>query len=820
MEGFFIDCRFRCGTPAQLPLVSLPAPAYLDDAVNRQGSRERSMGQFGMGQPVRRVEDARFLTGAGRYTDDISLPNQAYALVLRSPYAHATIRSIDASDALAIPGALAVLTSADVNAAGLKPLMTPIKLKNRDGSPMVMLPRLLLAEGKVRHVGDGVALIVAENLDAARDMLDAVIVDYDDHPAIVDTAGAVALDAAQVYAEAPGNICFDWGSGQPDAVEAAFAKASKIARLRLINNRLISHAMEPRNAIGDVDADGRLTLYTSSQGVHDLQEVFADEVFGIGREKLRVVTPDVGGGFGTKIFPYPEQALVLLAAQKLNRPVKWTGERSDSSQADAHGRDNVTEAALALDADGKFLALSVDTIANLGGYISPYGPFIPTLAGTMMLTGVYAIPAASVRVRGVFTHTAPVDAYRGAGRPEAAYVIERMVEEAARITGLSSAEIRRRNFIPATAMPFKTALGQTYDSGDFNQTLAEALKIADVAGFEARRIEAKARGKLRGLGLSSYIEACAGGSPEDARLVMDDAGKVTLFIGTQSNGQGHATAYRQLAADGLGIDIADIQMVQGDTDRVRTGGGTGGSRSVPIGGVAVTKAVEALIEKGKRLASHLLEAAPADVEFSSGSFTIVGTDRRVGLAEVAAQAKAGKVPEGETPELDGDGRWKPPAATYPNGTHVVELEIDPDTGGVTLERYVVVDDFGAVVNPLMLAGQVHGGIAQGAGQALIEEAAYDPESGQLITGSFMDYGMPRADLLPQIEFHLKNVPCTTNPLGIKGAGEAGAIGAPPAVINGLLNALSPLGITHIDMPATPHKLWQAIQAAQTRAAAE
>lgn len=778
------------------------------------------MGQFGMGQPVRRVEDQRFITGQGRYTDDISLPNQAYALVLRSPYAHASIKGIDATDALVLPGALAVLTAADVKAAGLKPLMTPIKLKNRDGSPMVVVPRLLLAEDTVRYVGDAVALVIAEDLATARDMLDTVMVDYEDHPAIVETARAVEPGVPQVYPEAPGNICFDWGSGQPEAVEAAFAKAAKTARVRLINNRLISHAMEPRNAIGDIDADGRLTLYTSSQGVHDLQEVFADEVFGLPREKLRVVTPDVGGGFGTKIFPYPEQALVLLATQKLGRPVKWTGERSDSSQADAHGRDNVTEAAVAMDADGKFLALSVDTIANLGGTLSPYGPFIPTLAGTMMLTGVYAIPCASVRVRGVFTHTAPVDAYRGAGRPEAAYVIERLVEEAARVTGLSSAEIRRRNFIPAAAMPYKTALGQTYDSGDFNQTLTEALRLGDLDGFEARRAASAAKGKLRGIGLSSYIEACAGGSPEDARLVMDDAGKLTIFIGTQSNGQGHATAYGQLAADALGLDIAEVTMVQGDTDRVRTGGGTGGSRSVPVGGVAVTRAAEALIEKGKRLAAHLLEAATADVEFAEGRFTIVGTDRSVGLTEVAAKAKAGQVPDGETPDLDGDGRFKPPAATFPNGTHVVELEVDPDTGGVTLERYIVVDDFGAVVNPLMLAGQVHGGIAQGAGQALIEEAAYDPESGQLLTGSFMDYGMPRADLLPQIEFHLRNIPCTTNPLGIKGAGEAGAIGAPPAVINALIDALRPYGITHIDMPATPHKIWRAIQAAQVKAAAE
>lgn len=778
------------------------------------------MGQFGMGQPVRRVEDQRFITGQGRYTDDISLPNQAHALVLRSPYAHATIKGIDATDALALPGALAVLTAADVRAAGLKPLMTPIKLTNRDGSPMVVVPRLLLAEDTTRYVGDAVALVIAEDLATARDMLETVMVEYEDHPAIVETARAVEPGVPQVYPDAPGNICFDWGSGQPEAVEAAFAKAAKVARLRLVNNRLISHAMEPRNAIGDIDAEGRLTLYTSSQGVHDLHEVFTDEVFGIPRDKLRVVTPDVGGGFGTKIFPYPEQALVLLAAQKLGRPVKWTGERSDSAQADAHGRDNVTDAALALDADGKFLALSVDTIANLGGTLSPYGPFIPTLAGTMMLTGVYAIPCAAVRVRGVFTHTAPVDAYRGAGRPEAAYVIERLVEEAARVTGLSSAEIRRRNFIPAAAMPFKTALGQTYDSGDFNQTLTEALRLADLEGFEARRAAAAAMGKLRGLGMSSYIEACAGGSPENARLVMDEAGKLTIFIGTQSNGQGHATAYGQLAADALGLDIADITMVQGDTDRVRTGGGTGGSRSVPVGGVAVAKAADALIEKGKRLAAHLLEAAAADVEFADGRFTIVGTDRAVGLKEVAAKAKAGQVPDGETPELDGDGRFKPPAATFPNGTHIVELEVDPDTGGVTLERYIVVDDFGAVVNPLMLAGQVHGGIAQGAGQALIEEAAYDPQSGQLLTGSFMDYGMPRADLLPQIEFHLKNVPCTTNPLGIKGAGEAGAIGAPPAVINALIDALRPYGITHLDMPATPHKIWQAIQAATVQAAAE
>jgi carbon-monoxide dehydrogenase large subunit len=763
------------------------------------------MGQFGMGQPVRRVEDARLITGDGRYTDDITPDNCSYAFMVRSPYGHARIGSIDVAAAMAIEGALLVLTAADLSGIGTIPC--PVDLPGPGGRPMTKPARPLLARDKVVHVGEGVAMVVAATPEAARDMAEALFIDWQDLPAVTDMRQAISPGAPQIHEGAPDNICFDWTLGGKDATEAAFASARHRVALDLVNSRLVSNAMEPRNAIGEWDGS-RYTLTTSSQGVHILQKTFA-AVLGVQADALRVLTPDVGGGFGTKIFPYPEQGLVLIAARRLNRPVKWTGERPDSFLADAHGRDNLTHAELALDDDGRILALSVDTLANLGGLLSPYGPFVATNAGCGMLCGVYDIPAAHVRVRGIFTNTTPVDAYRGAGRPEAAYVIERMMDAAALHLGLSPAEIRRRNFIRPEQMPYTTALGQTYDSGDFRQNLEDALRYGDAAGFEMRRAEAKARGRLRGIGLSTYIEACAGGGPETSRLTVDESGRVTLLIGTQSNGQGHETAYAQLVADRLDLTPSDIVTIQGDTDRIATGGGTGGSRSVPVGGASADLAAVALIEKGKRLAAHYLEAAAADIEFNGGRFIIAGTDRSLRWHEVAARAAKGDLPPDEAEGFEGSGSFKPPASTYPNGCHLVEVEIDPETGATSVERYTIVDDFGTIVNPLLLAGQVHGGVAQGLGQALMEAIVYDG-NGQLLTGSLTDYAMPRADSLPLIDFHTNVVPCRTNPLGVKGAGEAGTIGATPAVMNAVLDALRPAGVTHIDMPATPLRLWQAL----------
>lgn len=775
------------------------------------------MGQFGMGQPVRRVEDPRLLTGRGRYTDDIAIPDQGYGVVLRSPHAHARITTLDTTAARALPGVRTILTAADL--ADVGPLPCPITLSNRDGSKMAKPPRPVLANGVVRHVGDPVAFIVADSLDIAHDAAEQISVDYDDLPAIAvtgaDLPAALDADAPQVWAEVPGNLCMDWHSGDEAAVNAALARAAHRVSVTLVNNRLISNPMEPRNALAEYH-DGQFTLTTSSQGVHSLRDTFA-KMLHVPADTIRVVTPDVGGGFGTKIFPYPEQVLALIAARQTGRPVKWTGERSDCFLADAHGRDNLTTATMAVDDQGRFLALSVETLANLGAYLSYYGPFVPTLAGTQMLVGVYDIPAAHVRVRGLFTHTVPVDAYRGAGRPEAAYVIERLVEAVARHLKLDSAEIRRRNFIRPQQMPYHTALGSTYDSGDFARNLDDALALGHANSFPDRRRQSEAAGKLRGLGMATYIEACSGGGDERAIIRFDSDGRAEILIGTQSNGQGHATAYAQIAADRLGLPIDAVTVRQGDTGLIPTGKGTGGSRSVPVGGAAVRNAADRVIDKAKRLAADYLEAAAQDIDFADGMLTIAGTDRQIHLTEIARRAILGQVPADETPVLDGTDTFLPPQATYPNGCHLVEVEIDPETGTTDILAYTVVDDFGVIVNPLLLEGQVHGGIAQGVGQALLEDCVYDQASGQLLTGSLTDYALPRADLLPPIVFATNIVPCTTNLLGIKGAGEAGAIGATPAVINAVLDALSSRGITHIDMPATPQRIWSALHSPRGQA---
>ncbi|MEJ2121014.1 MAG: xanthine dehydrogenase family protein molybdopterin-binding subunit [Alphaproteobacteria bacterium] len=769
------------------------------------------MGQFGIGQSVKRTEDLRFLRGHGRYMDDINRPRQTHAVFVRSPHAHATIAGIDTADALAAPGVLAVATAADLSADGVGPIPCLIPLVGKNGEPLKAPKRPALAEGRARHVGDAVAVVIAETLDQARDAAELVMVDYDELDAAADTAGALDDGAAQVWDEAPGNLCFDWERGDKDGAEAAFAKAARVVSVDLVNNRLSPNPMETRGAIGEWDDIARrYALYASSQGGHGMRRTLTSGPFPGHETDMRVITPDVGGGFGMKIFVFPEQVVALWAAKKLGRPVKWISDRSEGLLSDTHGRDNVTHAELALDADNKFLAIKVSTVANLGAYLSNFAPFIATDAGVGMLPGVYDISAAYSEVKGVFTNTAPVDAYRGAGRPEAIYVIERLVDAAARELDMDPAELRRLNYIKPEAMPYTTAMGLPYDSGDFAKLMDKALAEADRAGFAARREAAKKAGKLRGFGIAYYIEVCGGGMEERASVRIEPKGGVTIMVGSQNNGQGHETAYAQLVEERLGVPFENIRVFQGDTDVVGFGRGTGGSRALAVGGNAVIKASEKVIEKATKIAAHKLEAAEGDIEFADGVFTIAGTDRRMTMLEVAADAfMMANLPDGMEPGLDEMAYYMPAGATFPNGCHVCEIEVDMDTGAPRIVNYVVVDDFGNLINPMLVEGQVHGGIAQGVGQALLEQALYD-ESGQLVTGSFMDYAMPRADDFPDIHFETQNIPCATNPLGVKGAGEAGAIGAPPAVIHALLDALADYGVTSLDMPATPEMLWRLI----------
>ena len=777
------------------------------------------MAKFGISQPVRRVEDSRLVSGGGRYLDDIKLPRQAAAIMLRSPHAHARLKGIKVDAARKAPGVLLVLTAQDIEQAGIAPLACLIPIKNRDGSKRADPKHPVLVRDLVKHVGDSVAVVVAETVDQAKDAAELIEVDYEVLPSITDLGAALDAKAPLAWPEFGSNLCFDWESGDKAATDAAFAKAARTVTVKLVNNRLVVNSMEPRGAIGDYDkADDRYTLYCSTQGSHLHQKLIAAQM-GIDKAQLRVVTPDVGGGFGMKIFMYAEYPAVLLAAKLLGRPVKWTGERSDAFLSDTQGRDNLTVAELALDKDGRFLALRHTTIANMGAYLSTFAPFIPTTAGTRILPTVYTAPAVYTQIKGVFTNTTPVDAYRGAGRPENVYLVERLVDVAAAETGLSRDEIRRRNLIPAASIPYKTPLGQTIDSGNFPLNMEEALKKADWAGFSARRAEAAKRGKLRGIGLAYYMEVCSGGDDEATEVRFEPSGEVTVLIGTQSNGQGHQTAYAQIIADRLGLPFESIRVVQGDTDVVATGNGTGGSRSIPTGGSAVLRAAEAVLEKAKALAAHRLEAAPRDLEFVDGSFSIVGTDRRIGLVELAKVARdPNALPEGMEPGLDQKGHFQPPAQTFPNGCHICEIEIDRETCEVEIKRFVAVDDFGTLLNPMMAAGQVHGGVAQGVGQALLEHSVYDAASGQLISGSFMDYAMPRADNLSPIEFNYNEFPCTTNPLGAKGAGEAGCLGSPPAVIGAICDALKEFGVTHIDMPATPQAIWRAMNGGRKQAA--
>ncbi|WP_354676698.1 xanthine dehydrogenase family protein molybdopterin-binding subunit [Cupriavidus plantarum] len=784
-----------------------------------------------IGTPVRRKEDYRFLTGNGQYTDDIVLAHQSYACFVRSPHAHARIRSIDTTEALASPGVIAVLTGDDMAADKVGGLPCGWLIHSIDGTPMKEPPHPALAHGKARHVGDQVAVVIAETLQQARDAAEKVDVDYEELPAVVSPAAA-AQSSALVHDDVPANTCYTWGHGDKAATDAAFAKAAHVTTLEIVNNRLIPNAIEPRAVNASYQRqDDSYTVYVANQNPHVERLLMGAFVLGLPESRLRIIAPDVGGGFGSKIFLYPEDVALTWASKKIGRPVKWTADRSESFLTDAHGRDHVTRAELAMDADGRFLAMRVHTVANMGAYLSTFASSVPTILYATLLAGQYATPAIYAEVQAVFTNTAPVDAYRGAGRPEATYVVERLVETAARELGMDPAELRRKNFI--RAFPYVTPVGLTYDTGDYEPCLARAQELADVAGFPQRREASKQRGKLRGLGYSCYIEACGlapsniagalgarAGLFEVGEIRVHPTGTVTVFTGSHSHGQGHETTFAQIVADRLGIGLDAVEIVHGDTGRVPFGMGTYGSRSLAVGGSAIMKALDKVEAKAKKIAAHLLEASDADIEFHDGVFRVAGTDRTKTFGEVALTAY---VPHNYPldklePGLNENAFYDPTNFTYPSGAYVCEVEVDPDTGESHVVRFTAVDDFGNVINPMIVEGQVHGGIGQGLGQAMFEQCVYDEDSGQLLTGSYMDYAMPRAGDLPDFTVETaKGTPCTHNPLGVKGCGEAGAIGSPPAFINALVDALSPLGVRDIQMPATPHRVWQAIQRATERA---
>lgn len=781
------------------------------------------MGKFGMGQSIRRIEDHRFVTGTGQYTDDVNRPNQAWLAVLRSPHAHASITSIDTADAAASDGVLGVYTNADLEAAGFTGMPFDSCPPGPDGTVPEVPDRPILAKDRVRYVGEPVAVVVAETLSQARDASELIDVDYDELPAIADLKGALAEDAPQIFETVPGNLLVHWSMGDKDATDAAFAKADKVVSIDLVNNRIAPTAIEPRGALAEYDsAEDRYTLTTGSQGSHKLREWITGKngkaATGIPKEKLRVICPDVGGGFGMKNFLFNEPLAALFATKAIGRPVKWTGDRTESFLNDTHGRDQINHAELAMTNEGKFIAIRVSSLGNVGAYLSQFGAMIPTMAGCGMLCGCYDLEAAHVDVKVTMTNTTPVDAYRGAGRPEAAYVVERLVDKAARELGLSQDEIRRRNFIAPEKFPHKTPLGMPYDSGEYTKLMELAMDRANWAGFEERRRASAAQGKLRGLGMSYYIEACGGGPTEYAQVSVDENGHVLVKSGSQNNGQGQETTFSQLTAETLGIEMDDVEIRMGDTDDVEKGSGTGGSRALAAGGSGVVDTIEAFIDNGKKVAANLLEAAEVDLEYGDGAFQIAGTDRSASLADVAkASFNDALRPDDVEPGLVTSVEQTPNGATFPNGCHLCEIEIDEATGTIEFINYVIEDDIGLILNPLMLEGQILGGCGQGIGQALYEESLYD-ESGQLVNGSFMDYTMPRADNIPAFDFHYTEVRSPSNRLGVKGAGEAGTIGSTPAVANAVIDALAPLGITEIDMPLTPLKIWQAIQSAKTKAA--
>jgi carbon-monoxide dehydrogenase large subunit len=777
--------------------------------------------KFAIGQSVRRVEDPRLLRGFGRYSDDVSLAHQAYAVVVRSPHAHAAIRSVDTSAARQASGVLAVLTGADLAADGLGNLPTDKTRKRRDGSAAFATPRPALVRDRARHVGDPVALVVAATTEQAVDAAELVAVDYEPLPAVAAPADAARPGAPTVWAEAPDNVAFVWEAGNKDAVARAFASAAHVTRLDFVVSRVAAAPLEPRGAVGEWDRrTGRYTLHTGIQAPHGLRTLLADQVFRVPQSHLRVVTGEVGGSFGMKSGVYPEPVLVLWAAKRLGRPVKWTSDRREGFVTDEHGRDNVSTAELALDANGKFLALRVAITLNVGAYLTPRsaGPGTNNVGG---VAGVYTTPAIHLQTTGVFSNTTPTGPYRGAGRPEATYAIERIIDVAALELKIDPVELRRRNLIPATAMPFKTGLVFTYDCGDFGRGMDMALDLADRAGFEKRRAEARQRGQLRGLGIANPVEVAGGPytamNPDTAELRINPDGSVSLFAGSTSMGQGNETAFVQIVSDRLGVPPERIQVFWGDSDALGAGRGNGGSGALTVGGSAVTRATEKVIERGRRIAARLLEAAPEDIVHRDGKFTVTGTDRGVTFANVARAAYVPRqLPQGMEPGFSEQAAFTPPAVTFPNGSQICEVEIDEETGVVRIVRHSVVDDVGRMVNPMLVKGQIHGGVVQGLGQGLFEELAYEPTTAQLLTGSFMDYVMPRADDMPLFDVDSHEVPTQVNPLGAKGVGEAGTVGALPALLNAVNDALAPLGVRHLDMPVTSERVWRAIRDAKAR----
>jgi aerobic carbon-monoxide dehydrogenase large subunit len=783
----------------------------------------------GIGASVLRKEDARFLAGRGTYVADIVRPNMVFGAFVRSPHAHARIKAIDLTGALSRPGIVAVLTGDDLQREGVGGIPCGWCVTGKGGVPMKEPSHPALAQGKVRHVGDPVAFVIADSLVDARDAAAAVVVDYEILPAVTSVLGALQIGAPAIFEEIPDNICYDWDIGDREATEAAFKKAKHVARVKLVNNRLVGNPMEPRAAIGEYDPTmGQYTLWTTSQFPHIVKLLMGNFVLKIPQHKLRVVAPDVGGGFGVKQFHYAEEAIVTFASAQVGRPVKWVCERSEGFISDAHGRDHVTEAELALDADGIFLGLRVRTIANMGGYLSTFGPNIPSYLYGPLLAGVYTTPAIYCEVKAVFTNTLPVDAYRGAGRPEATFVLERLVDIAAREMVIDRAELRRKNTIPATAYPYKTPVLVEYDNGNPLSCLERVLVAADWKGFSKRKAESQRNRKYRGIGLCTFAEACGlapsriairlgarGGLFESATVRVHPTGDVTVIMGTHNHGQGHETTFAQITSEKLGIPIDNVQVVFGDTDKVQFGLGTYGSRSLAVGGSALVKAADKVILKGRKIAAHMLEASESDVEFHNGIFRVAGTDSRKTFQEVALSAHfpVNYPLEVLEPGLEEQAFYDPVNFTFPSGAHVAEVEIDPETGQIALVNYVAVDDVGTVINPMIVQGQIHGGLVQGIGQALCETCVYDDTSGQLLSGSFMDYCMPRADDIPMMHVETLSTACTHNPLGVKGCGELGTIGAPATVINAVVDALAHLGVTHVDMPASPSRIWQIINSA-------
>ena len=757
--------------------------------------------KFGVGASALRKEDRKLIKGEGSFTDDVRAEGELRAYVLRSPHAAARFAFGDLDAARAAEGVHLVLTAADV--VHLGPVVNQATVKQPDGTIHAQKHIPLLCDGEVRHVGDAVAFIVADTLAQAQEASELIEIDWDIEDAQVDLAAALEDDQPLVWPDLGTNQAYLYRTGDIDKTGQAFAEADHVTTIDFVNNRLVSNYMETRACLAEWDDESKkFTLTLGSQGVHGIRKTIAKDIFRMDLEDFRVITRDVGGGFGTKVFNYREYPLSLEAARRLNRPVKWVSDRTEHFLADAHGRDNKVTASLALNDEGRILGLKIDVMANMGAYLSQFGPFIPVF-GASMATGVYDIQNLDFKLRGVYTHTTPVDAYRGAGRPEAAFLIERLIDAAAREIDMPVAELRRRNFIRPDQFPYHTPGGRMYDVGEFDGHMTRALEKANVAGFSERAREAESRGKLRGLGTAVYIEACAFAGSEPARLTLDADGGITLYIGTQTNGQGHATAYSQFIADQIGIDFDRITVRQGDTAELAKGGGTGGSRSIPLGGVSVSAASKVLAEKMKKLAADELEASAADIELVDGSARIVGTDRVISYADMAKAAKSDEDRTGLADVVQDE-------ATYPNGTHICEVEIDPETGHVEIVRYTIVDDFGMTVNPVLLLGQIHGGVVQGVAQCLSEGVVYS-EDGQLLTASFMDYAVPRAGDMPFFDFETRNVPSTTNAMGIKGAGEAGTIGACPAAMNALVDALDRArGVRHIEMPATPQRVWEAL----------